>query len=41
MIAFFKNNPVTLILLIIGGFFLFMTYGALIESKRSGRYRRC
>lgn len=38
MIAFFRENPITLILLIIGGFFLFMTYGALIETKRSGRY---
>lgn len=38
MIAFFRENPITLILLIIGGFFLFMTYGALITSKRTGHY---
>lgn len=38
MIAFFKDNPLTLILLIIGGFFLFMTYGALISSYRTGHF---
>ena len=38
MTEFFRQNALTVILLVIGLFFMFMTYGAYIASIRSGRF---